>query len=211
VDGKEYIQERTRVRISEAEPVEGIDFDVTLGATISGRVTDVDTGLPISNVWVNADNTNWEEPSSGASTDAYGRYDIRGVAPGMYVIRAEGDRQGFIRETYDDALSWEDANPVVVRGTEQVQGIDFTLKLGATISGQIVDAATGLPIPNADVSAGLVQGNHVSWARTDGAGVYVLRGLPDGVIEISVRGEDFIEQSRTVVIRNGMDINSFNF
>ena len=210
VDGEGYIQDRTWVRVDAAESVKGIDFDLTLGGTISGRVTDEDTGLPIPNVRVKAEQQNQEGSRSDASTDADGRFVISGVAPGKYVIKAEGDWKGYIREIYNDTLSWDDANLVVVRGTEPVHGIDFSLKLGASISGQIVDES-GHPIPNLDVSAGPVYGDHLSWARTDGNGVYVLRGLPDGVIEIFVRGEDYIEGRMTVTIREGTDILGLDF
>ena len=193
-----------------AEAVKGVDFDLTFGATISGRVTDEDTGLPIPNVRVNADQKNWNGPSSGASTDADGRFKIWGVAPGTYILKAEGDWEGYIREIYNDTLSWGDADLVVVRGTEPVHGIHFSLERGASISGQIVDES-GHPIPNLDVSAGPVYGDHVSWTRTDGNGVYVLRGLPDGVIEIFVNGQDYIEGRMTVTIREGTDIVGLDF
>ena len=210
VDGEGYIQGRTWVRVGAAEAVKGVDFDLTFGATISGRVTDEDTGLPIPNVWVNAGQKNWNGPSSGASTDADGRFKIWGVAPGTYILKAEGDWEGYIREIYNDTLSWGDADLVVVRGTEPVHGIHFSLKRGASISGQIVDES-GHPIPNLDVSAGPVYGDHVSWTRTDGNGVYVLRGLPDGVIEIFVNGQDYIEGRMTVTIREGTDIVGLDF
>ena len=210
VDGEGYIQDRTWVRVDAAESVKGIDFDLTLGGTISGRVTDEDTGLPIPNVRVKAEQQNREGSRSDASTDADGRFVISGVAPGTYVIKAEGDWEGYIREIYNDTLSWDDANLVVVHGTEPVHGIDLSLKLGASISGQIIDES-GHPIPNLDVSAGPVYGDHLSWARTDGNGVYVLRGLPDGVIGIFVRGENYIEGRLTVTIREGSDIVGLDF
>lgn len=210
VDGEGYIQDRTWVRVGPAEAVKGVDFDLTFGATISGRVTDEDTGLPIPNVWVNADQKNWDGPSSGANTDADGRFKIRGVAPGTYVLKADGDWEGYIREVYNNTRSRDDADLVVVRGTEPVYGIEFSLKRGASISGQIVDES-GHPIPNLDVSAGPMYGDHLSWSRTDGNGVYVLRGLPDGVIEIFVNGEDYIEGRMTVTIREGTDIAGLDF
>lgn len=92
-----------------------------------------------------------------------------------------------------------------------VEGIDFDLTLGATISGRVIDARTGIPITNMDVNAGLIDGDDMSWANTDGNGYYVLRGLPDGVIEVVVYGQGYIEVRRTVTIREGVDVTGFDF
>ena len=161
VDGEGFIQDRTWVRVGGAEAVESVDFDLTFGAAISGRVMDEGTGLPIPNVRVKADPKNWDGPSSSAYTDADGRFKIRGVAPGTYVLKAEGDREGYTGEIYADTLSRDDASLVTVRGTEPVHGIEFSLKRGASISGQIIDES-GHPIPNLHVSAGPVYGDHLS-------------------------------------------------
>lgn len=39
----------------------------------------------------------------------------------------------------------------------------------------------------------------------------MLRGLPDGVIEIFVRGEDYVEGRMTATIREGTDIVGLDF
>ena len=90
-------------------------------------------------------------------------------------------------------------------------GIDFGLTLGATISGRVTDGETGLPIAGMDVHAGVVGRDHSSWTRTDRNGEYVARGLPDGVIEVSVGGQRYIEQRKTITIRDGVDVTGFDF
>ena len=211
--GQGYIQERVNVRIANLEPVEGVDIELELGASISGRVSDAATGLPIAEVEMDANSRDQDGPGfySHAHSDSDGRFTLRDLAPGVYEIRAEADRQGYVRELYDDSFDWGDANLVAVVGTEAVEGVDFELKLGATISGRVSDAETGLPIPDMEVNAGPVNGDHLSWSRTGINGNYTLKGLPDGNIEVVVRGQGYIEVIRIATISGGRDIVGFDF
>ena len=215
-NGRSYVEQAQPVRINQSTPFERADFVLRLGTTISGRVTDVDTGLPVSNVEIVAENLDRDGPSSDARADLDGRYTLEGVAPGSYVIRVEGEwsnnvRANYVREYYDDQLRWDEADLVNVDGTRPVVGIDFGVNRGATIAGRIIDAGTGLPIPNMEVDAGPMGGNGLAWARTDGNGQYVLRGIPDGVMEVWVRGQGYIEVGKTVTIIDGQDVTDLNF
>ena len=70
---------------------------MTRGATISGRVTDADTGFPLSHVRVRADSTGYDDNVDDVDTDDDGRYTLRGLRPGSYVIMAEQEQRGYIR------------------------------------------------------------------------------------------------------------------
>ena len=137
------------VTVVGSEEIEGIDFGLKKGATISGRVIDAATGLPIPDIGISAASVD-REFNSYTRTSADGRYTLRGMAPGAYRIEARGDEQGYIREMYDDRLSWDDADLVFVEERESVEGIDFGLSRGTTISGRVTDAGTGLPLANID-------------------------------------------------------------
>ena len=181
------------------------------GATISGRVVDVDTGLPIANVRMRAD-----DPATrrGPRTDTGpdGRYSLSGIGPGVYIVSADGVPKGYIIENYDDKLAWEDAARFTITGTEVVEGIDFGLKRGATISGRVIDAVTGLPIVKMDVRAAPADGGpDISWGETDIEGRYTLKGLPDGVVEVFVVGQGYIRMSKTVMVRDGQDLTDIDF
>jgi len=201
------------VTVGIAEMVTGFNYSLRRGASISGRVIDVDTGLPIAGVRINAEEDG-EGPggsSADADTDRDGRYSLSGLIPRVYVLTAEGETEGYIRQYYDDKHTWEDAARFDVTGTETVEGIDFGLNRGAAISGRVIDAVTGLPIANMDVRAAPVDGDDISWAETDLDGRYTLKGIPDGVVEVVVAGQGYLETSKTVTVRNGQDVTGFDF
>ena len=92
-----------------------------------------------------------------------------------------------------------------------MEEIDFDLKQGATISGTVTDAETGLPIADMEVKATTAQGNDLSWDDTSKDGSYILRGVPDGYIEVVVAGQGYIQTSQTVTILDSQDLTGVNF
>ena len=168
------------------------------GATISGRVIDSNTGRPIYNARIVAKNIDREGDRYESDTDTDGMYTLEGLAPGRYGLRAEAERQGYIRMYYDDRAYRDEADLVTVLDASPIEGVDFEMTLGATISGRVTDAATGRAIADLNFSAGPQYGDHLSWTNTDGGGYYILRGLPDGVIEIEVEGQGYIVERFSV-------------
>ena len=112
---------------------------------------------------------------------------------------------------YDQKLREDDPDLIAVSGSVSIEGIDFVLKLGATISGRVLDGSTGRPIANMDVRAGPIGGDHLSWSNTNSEGRYVLTGIPDGLIEVQVGGRGYIEVRRIATVRDGQDVTDFDF
>ena len=208
----DYGAQRETLSLLEAEAVSGFNFALVLGITISGRVTDVDTGIPIANLLINAENVLGEDaPSSRVNTDSDGRYTIRGVASGSYRIRPCCPGLKYIREFYDGKLTQNDAKIITVSGTGAVEGIDFAVKRGATISGRVRDGQTGLGIPSMRIHAGVASWPYISDTISDGQGEYVLRGVPNGSIVIEVEGQGCLKQQKLVTVRDGEDLTGVDF
>ncbi len=150
-----------------------IDFALTpVGeyGSISGRVTDEETGLPIIMahlIAIGLDNWCYGE----AWSDTGGYYMIPNMCAGIYQVNANA--QGYIPETYPDSVT-------VIAG-ENTPDIDFALTpIGeaGSISGTITNANTGEPIPGAYVWAYGEFGH--GYARTNQAGEYTIASLYAG-------------------------------
>ncbi len=128
-----------------------------------------------------------------ARTDGDGRYHIAGVAPGRYSIRAFAP--GAI--TADDMnFGGPPGKTLYLSEGENVENIDFELKLGGVITGRVTDSH-GRPlvdervtVSSLDRSGRLRQfiGSPFSGIMyvTDDRGVYRIYGLPEGKYRISV-------------------------
>lgn len=124
-----------------------------------------------------------------------GSYTIENLAPGSYYIQAFGE--GYLPTFYENAERVEDATPVTVESTE-VAGIDFTLSLGGSIAGRVVDQE-GNPQAGVQVFAewdfrveppvdGII--GH-GFATTNDDGFYRIGGLTDGSYLVQVQQEVF--------------------
>jgi peptide/nickel transport system substrate-binding protein len=142
----------------------GIDFTLSTGGSILGRVTDASSGAGLAGVWVSANNYDDGSWGRGAWTDAGGYYAITGLLDQDYRVSVEGDSvpTGYAQQYYPDEFAHHLAGRVTVSGGETVTDIDFHLVPGGTISGVVRDAGTGLPIPNLNVDA---------WLENDGGGI----------------------------------------
>ena len=177
------------IPIDGAEEVTGADFNLSIGATISGRVIDGDTGLPVSGLGVSADQ---DRGGAGAytGTDARGEYVLAGLAPGTYRVRTNPQdseaTQAYVQEYYNKTSQYEDAELITVASRAEISGIDFTVRVGGTITGRVVDAATGLPVSDVGIYADSAEGGDGAGAATDFDGRYAIAGLGPGRYRVGV-------------------------
>lgn len=145
--------------------------------SISGIVTDADTGEPIFGASVYA--SGLDEPLYGSSsTDDSGLYTISGLSEGDYMVIVMTPDLNYANEYYNDANG--DVEAVTV-GTGNTPGIDFELEKGGRISGMVTDGG-GAGIQEMIVYAftDCPGERPVAGAMTGEDGAYTLLGVPAG-------------------------------
>lgn len=166
----------------------GIDAELAVGGSVSGRVT-APGGAGIESVYVSACTDIYSCPSSAAS-DAEGYYTIVGLPTGTYMIRFYENFQGYINEWYDDAADFADALPVSVTLGEETPAINAELAPGGSISGRVTGTGgVGLGQVLARVHDA-VYGTFVANSQTDSEGYYSVRGLRTGTYKVQF--EDYV-------------------
>lgn len=146
----------THLELGLSEVRTGIDAQLEPRGSISGTVTDSATGSPVSSARV----TIWEDLEWGeyawysTATDENGHYEFPGVYNGSFLVSVDDSwyegELGFAR--YDEMFYLqepyiEDATSIEVMNSAETA--DFALSSSGqwgSISGKVVDSATGAPV-----------------------------------------------------------------
>ncbi|MFQ6091717.1 MAG: carboxypeptidase regulatory-like domain-containing protein [bacterium] len=201
-------EEATPVAVIDPEETPGIDFTLSKGGSISGRVisrnASGEEGSPIHGATVCAFHlfdaaVEPEISPSGfarcAVTDEHGRYTITGLKSGFYLVVASA--WGYEEQWYDHVRNPREATPVEVLAPEQTPDINFGLRPWggeASITGRVVDEKDGHPIPEAYVEARRGDGWWTGRALTREDGTYVIADLPSGNYYVSVKAKGYIAE-----------------
>ena len=165
--GSDGVAHGTPITVPSGELVSHIDIHTQLGATIAGAFTDRVSHWPIYNTFYVTLHTPAAVPllTFDVLTDVYtGAYRITGLAPGNYYVTAGepfGRDAGYYPQVYGGAdcdpmagpywtapCSFTGVTPLIVP-EEGVTNVDFALSGGGSVSGRVVDAATGAGIADA--------------------------------------------------------------
>jgi hypothetical protein len=173
----------TPVSVSLGVETANIDFTLEVGATISGMVLESDGVTPVPNASVYASGTNYENDAVTASD---GSYVIGGLPADNYQVEVNAANRGFVYECYQDDLLCLDPTPVAVALGDDTPGIDFTLEVGGTISGIVLESDGVTPVANASVYASGINTGYGSGSATSGDGTYTIQGLPPGNYRVEI-------------------------
>jgi hypothetical protein len=194
-----------RVTLDEGEVRERVDFALSRGGVVTGRVTDED-GRPQVGRYVGLIeliDQNQRPEVSGISeraleTDDRGVFRIFGLRKGRYIARAGGENdtlRGAIsgkktQVTYHpDVVNQEEATVIEVAEGKEITGVDIRLrnpKETFAASGRVINSVTGTPLAQTGVFCFRVErqeeeiGNHAADSITDTEGNFTLTGLKPG-------------------------------
>jgi protocatechuate 3,4-dioxygenase beta subunit len=195
--------------ISEGETVDKIDFTLTRGGVVTGRITDAE-GKPVIEERVQLTPANNQERgrygfytnSVMFQTDDRGIYRIYGIPAGRYTISVGVapeygmSRGGILRRGYYQLTFYpgetDAKKAAVIEVTEGGELKDIDIKLGRqsqtfTVSGRLIDADTGNPLSGIPIGYGSyrpeekrVMAVGYNQPRTDSRGRFSIEGVLPG-------------------------------
>ena len=198
-----------KVSVSGGATTEGIDFSLSRGGVITGKITDSE-GNPLIGEEISlkgADPSKPEASSSSAdqrmhSTDDRGVYRIFGLRPGRYIVSSGTSRNPMfglllkrpkrVQTYYPGVTDEARAKIVEVTAGSEASGVDIRVGAadkGFTVSGRVVDADTGKPIADAMVA----YSHSTPQPRPDDSQHEDFSGAPSGMTTTNARGEFRLE------------------
>jgi Carboxypeptidase regulatory-like domain len=193
------------VTLGDGEEVTGLDFSLTRGAVIAGRVTGSD-GRPVidQDVTVVRIDERGQRMGSGFNpsmftTDDRGAYRVYGLSPGRYKVSVgDANEAGMVRiggsvyaRTFHPDVT-DESRAAVIEVTAGGEAIDVDIKLGGAAktyvaTGRIVDADTGKPLADLRYGHGAIVGQQerlggYGWTnnRSNSRGEFRIEGLNSG-------------------------------
>ncbi len=135
-----------------------INFSLASSGRIAGRITDSITGegIPYLRIQVLDEFGNRVNAIESNTSDApglLGQYAVSGIPDGVHYVFVQGFTEGYVNEYYPNTQTIGGATvslatiaqPIVIQGGTQVNGIDLALDPGGSISGAVSDVNGILP------------------------------------------------------------------
>lgn len=194
------------VNLAEAENIENVDFSLTRGGVLTGKVTDPDDRPVIAETVraykLGADgkrNSAGIPDFSAWQTDDRGVYRIFGLDPGRYIIAAGASSEdavlrmgagaggAYYRRTFHpQAVEEAQAKIIEVRAGGEVENVDIKLAPSSknktfAATGRVIEAETGKPVAGVMIGCGVTKKGSASFgfggSATNSAGEFRLEGL----------------------------------
>jgi len=196
-NGVTNANEATLVGVSTGTTTSGIDGQLHASGRISGTITSVASGNPVSDIEVCALST--EGVGEGCTdSEADGKYTLLGVAPGKHKVEFASNSQSYETQYYNDKSSLEDANPVEVSEATTTEGINAAMVAPGEVTGRVTNEAGTSGIAGIQVCAYGVGAPFIDrCADTASNGEYQLSGLASGSYKVQFyapHGLNYIEQ-----------------
>jgi hypothetical protein len=171
----------TAIEVTAGTTAANIDFSLSIGGSISGKVTFVSDGSMVPSVPMEVYDRQFNLLKSTA-TDATGSYIFDGLPAGYYYVKAS-NRMGFVDAYYNGVASGGLATAIAVTVGATTQNINFSLALSGIIVGRVTRDSDGAGNSGVYIHAyrsdnGLKPEKS---AITDASGYYSLEGLAYGL------------------------------
>jgi beta-lactamase regulating signal transducer with metallopeptidase domain/Leucine-rich repeat (LRR) protein len=173
-------------------PVDGTEVEIRLGpeSRILGTLVEAKSGKPLADIpiWVFEKD---DLAEAFPTTDAAGRFVIRGIPAGTYRISARVPPENSFRSRV--------ATVQVAEG-EVREGLELKAEEGVRVVGRVLDGETGKPVERAGVHCSILEERiGAADSRTDSDGEYHFVLLP-GTYDIGAQREGYGYGGQTAVI-----------
>ena len=162
----ELVRNGQQVTLKDGDAVERIDFTMTRGGVIAGKVTSntnrpiIGEPINITAIDDNGQQVQFNAPEGvGFRTDDRGNYRVYGLPPGKYLVSAgRGNAQGgppgftanrtYQRTFHPEATEEANATPITVEAGKETTEVDIRMASIETFAaaGRVVEAETGKPV-----------------------------------------------------------------
>jgi protocatechuate 3,4-dioxygenase beta subunit len=163
------------------KPGSRVDFTLSQGVPVVGRVVDEATGAPVAGAFVRG----WYTTEGTRDADRAFRWqeDLKSDETGAF--RFEGAPAGTVKflAFHEDYYDYFEDRPLVP-GTEN--RVDLRVRRGVVVAATVLDARTRKPVAGAEVIAAAGIGMPRRFATTDPEGRFRARGLEAGVVRFVV-------------------------
>jgi hypothetical protein len=165
-----------------------VDFALNPPGTISGAVHVHGSGVPVADAVILVTALQPGIAGGQAKTQADGSYEITNLGPGDYKACLSDRNDAYLDQCYSgndlDASGQIAFTTLSLAPGQAMNGIDFDLHIGSTISGILHDRYFGKPVADAPVYVTVLSSTKgfvtQSFVSTDASGNYVIAGVPAG-------------------------------
>jgi protocatechuate 3,4-dioxygenase beta subunit len=177
-------------RKTVAAPAEGVEIVLAGMGRIAGRVVDAE-GRPVPEFQVSAqtDKTSggsgWVNPIRQDVSSETGEFIVENAPAGALEVRV-------VAKGYQAAR----VGGIAVEEGETRAGVEVKLVRGATLHGRVVEARSGRPVPEVDVSTDSAPAG----VTTDADGAFSIEGVTPGKARVTARGPEYATASEFVEV-----------
>jgi protocatechuate 3,4-dioxygenase beta subunit len=177
-------------RKTVAAPAEGVEIVLAGMGRIAGRVVDAE-GRPVPDFQVAAQadasggRANQVAPVRQDVSSETGEFVLENAPAGALEVRV-------VAKGFQPAR----VGGIVVEEGETRSGVEVMLARGAMLRGRAVEARSGRPVPDVEVSAESAPGS----VSTDADGAFQIEGMPSGKVRVTARSSDYASTSETVEV-----------
>jgi protocatechuate 3,4-dioxygenase beta subunit len=170
------------VHVTALRETASVDFKLTEGGSISGRVYQSDGMTPIAGAEVFVrPGKYFQDDGFHTVTDSDGNYIVENLYLGSFRIFAGAEGYAKLKY-YGGTYDWNKASNVVVTPPNDTPGIDIHLELAGSISGFVYASDGVTPIPHVSVWADITTGEFEEGfeGTSDNDGSYIIESVLPG-------------------------------